>query len=47
MNTQQTNQLASVGVGVDVNLTTQAAIYLLLVIALGSVAFFAAKKYIK
>lgn len=47
MNSQQTNQIANVGVGVDINLTTMSAIYLLLVIVLGSAAFFACKKYIR
>ena len=49
MNSQQTNQIANVGVGVgvDVNLTAMSAIYLLMVIVLGSAAFFACKKYIK
>lgn len=41
------NNLANLGVGVDVNLTAVSAVYLLLVIVLGSAAFFACKKYIR
>lgn len=47
MTTQQTNNLTNIGVGVDINLTTMSAVYLLLIIALGSAAFFACKKYIR
>lgn len=43
---EQKNNLANVGVGVDVNLTFRSAAYLLAVIVIGSAAFFLCKKYI-
>ena len=42
----QQNNLANVGVGVDVNLTIKSVVYLLAVIVIGSAAFFLCKKYI-
>lgn len=42
----QQNNLANVGVGVDVNITIKSAAYLLAVIVIGSAAFFLCKKYI-
>lgn len=41
------NNLANVGVDVMLDIKPTAAIYLVAVILLGSVAFFAAKKYIR
>lgn len=43
---EQQNNLANVGLNVNVDLTTRSVIYLLAVIALGSVAFFVCKKFI-
>ncbi len=45
MNEQK--NLANVGVGVDVNMSWQTAVYLIAVLVIGSAAFFAAKKYIR
>lgn len=49
MNNQQTNQLLTAGVGLDVNINLSAlsAVYLVAVILFGSLAYFACKKYIR